>query len=63
MFELERKKSIEPTGISDFAIRKYDRIKKFSKALFKDIKMDDIFKKLHEIQNPSQKQNISLPKI
>lgn len=31
---------------SDFVIRKYDRMKRFSKSVFREVKMEDIFRKI-----------------
>jgi hypothetical protein len=38
-------------------------MRKFSRAFFKEVKMEDVFRKIYDIQNPTQRKNISLPKI
>ncbi len=49
--------------ISNFSVKKICRIKRFAKFSVKDIKHEEIFTKIQNIQNPLHRQNINLPKI
>lgn len=53
----------DETIISNFSVKKICRIKRFAKFSVRDIKNEEIFTKLHNIQNPLHRQNINLPKI